>query len=490
VNTDCDGNGIIPRIRYPRGRVGVFGVGHHEYWPQFPGLREKVVASYDRFLAKLSRYNMEVVDAGFVDSSQRAFEVGDVLRTHPLDLLLCYGATYTPAANVVPVVQRAGVPVVLFGLQPTKGMDMTRATTFDQLYHDSFTCLPEITSALMRVGIPPVGLVVGTLDDDPRADRELDQWCRVADVIRSVRDARIGYLGHVYEGMLDMHSDQTMFHAYFGLHIEQLEMCELREIVDAVKQEDVERMKAEIRRIFHFAVPGTDPIAGPVTPEELDWSARIAVALDTLVKAKKLTGLAYYYKGLGGNIYERIVAGMIVGNSILTGSGVPMAGEADLKTVVAMLIMDRLGAGGSFAEFHPAVFDDDIVMIGHDGPHHIRIADDKPILRSLSVYHGKRGTGLSVEFKLKTGPVTLFALTQTMQGRFKMVVAKGESLPGPIPPTGNTNTRVRFASPVADFVERWCMAGPSHHFALGVGDCVSMLEKVSKVFDVDYELVR
>ncbi|MGQ9629500.1 MAG: L-fucose/L-arabinose isomerase family protein [bacterium] len=481
---------IIKRIEFPRGRIGVFGIGLHAYWPQFAGLRERVLNSCDRFEEKVSKHGVEVVRGGFVDTSHRAFEVGDFFRTHPVDLLFCYVATYATSSVVVPVVQRAGVPIVLFGLQPTKKMNMKTATTFDQLHHDNITSLPEICGALHRCGRNPAGVVVGTLDDDPRADREIEEWCRVADVARSLRNARIGHLGHTYEGMLDMHSDPTMFHSFFGMHIEELEMCDLREMVEAVGRNEIERMKDEIRRIFHFADPGADPIAGPVKAEDLDWSAQVSVALHRLVEEHGLTGLAYYYRGLGGNIYERIIAGMIVGSSILTGSGVPIAGEADIKTCVAMLIMDRLGAGGSFAEFHPADFDDDIILVGHDGPAHIRISDERPILRSLSVYHGKRGFGLSVEFKVKTGKVTMLGLTQTHEGRFKMVVGTGESLPGPIPATGNTNTRVRFASGVADFVERWSMEGPTHHFALGVGDCTSMLEKVSKVFDVDITVVK
>ncbi|MGI6544796.1 MAG: arabinose isomerase [Limnochordia bacterium] len=480
---------LIERITPLKGRVGLFSVAHEPYWEQFPGLREQLETNSSVLSRRLSALGVEVVDGGLVDTARRAVEVGEYLRAHAVDLLICHVVTYATSAVVLPVVQRAGVDVVLVGLQPTPGMDCRVATTFDQLLHDNVTSLPEIATALLRAGKRLLGTVVGVLHDDPRAEREIAEWCRVADVLRTVRNARIGYLGHVYEGMLDMHSDPTMFHGCFGLHIEMLEMCDLAVRVSQVTPSQIADMKNEIQRIFHFAEPGVDKITGIVRPEELDWSAQVAVALRHLISDFDLTGLAYYYRGLNDNVYERIAAGMIVGSSIATGSGVPVAGEADLKTCLAMLIMDRLGCGGSFAEFHPLDFRDDIVLVGHDGPAHIRISNERPILRGLSVYHGKRGHGLSVEFKVAEGPVTLLGLTQTHEGRFKFVAATGASVPGEIPQTGNTNTRVSFAVSVAEFVERWTMEGPTHHFALGVGNALSVLRKVARALDIELVVV-
>lgn len=486
----CLDEGLIRRIITAPGRVGLFSAGHEPYWEQFPGLKDQLELNAQILKSRLRAMGVEVVDAGLVDTSRSAVQAGEYLRTHPVDLLICNVATYATSAVVLPVVQRAGVGVVLVGLQPTPAMDCRLSTTFDQLLHDNVTSLPEISGALLRAGKRPLGVVVGTLHDDPRADREIEEWCRVATVLRAVHNARIGYLGHTYEGMLDMHSDPTMFHAFFGLHVAMVEMCDLEARVSKVTRESMEDMKAEIRRIFHFAEPGVDPITGPVRDEDLDWTARVAVGLRQLVQDFGLDGLAYYYRGWGGNLYERIAANMIVGSSILTGSGVPIAGEADLKTCLAMLIMDRLGMGGSFAEFHPLDFLDDIALVGHDGPAHILISDDRPVLRDLSVYHGKRGRGLSVEFKIKTGPLTLLGLTQTFAGRFKFVAATGESVPGEIPRSGNTNTRVRFSLPVAEFVERWAMEGPTHHFALGVGHATAVLDKVARALGIGMTIVE
>jgi L-arabinose isomerase len=247
--------------------------------------------------------------------------------------------------------------------------------------------------------------------------------------------------------------------------------------------------RSRIQDFFCFPEPGPDAIAGPVTLEALDWSARVAVGLERLVADFGLDGVAHYYRGVDGNEYEHLIAGIIVGASLLTARGVPVAGEGDLKNCVAMLIMDRLGAGGSFSELHPADFREDFVFVGHDGPGHVAISGQKPALRGLRLYHGKFGDGLSVEFKVKNGPVTIAGLTTAPDGRFKLVLAQGQSLPGSIPATGNTNTRCRFKPGLAAFIERWSAAGPTHHFALGVGKQIGALRKVARLFDLEVEVV-
>ncbi len=480
---------MIERIKIPKGKVGYFHLGHEPYWTQFPGLKAQLGKYADQLKEKLEASGeAEIIDGGMVDTAQKAREVGDYFCAQGVDLLFCYVTTYATGAVLLPVVQRAGVDVVLLGLQPNSRMDCTVSTTYDQLCHDNVTSLPELCNTLLRARITPLGVLVGTAQGDERVDRELAEWLKVATVKRNVQNARIGLLGHVYEGMLDMHSDPTMFHAAWGTHIQMLELCDLKEAVDSVTDAEIAAKMDVIKSTFVLAKPSHDPIAGPIAAEDLQWSAKVACGLEKLIDAFKLDGMAYYYKGRGE--YEKLIAGMIIGNSILTGRGIPMAGELDLKTCLAMLILDRLGIGGSFCELHPVDFEDDIVLVGHDGPAHIRISDAKPIIRKLKLFHGKRGAGLSVEFKVRTGPVTLLGITQTANGSFKFVAAKGESQKGEIPRSGNTNTRVRFDTDVATFIEKWSLEGPTHHFALGAGDAVSVIEKVAKALKTELVVIN
>ena len=202
-----------------------------------------------------------------------------------------------------------------------------------------------------------------------------------------------------------------------------------------------------------------------------------------------LDGLTYYYRGVGGNVNERVTAGLIVGNSLLTARGVPASGEGDLKTNVAMLLMDRLGAGGSYTEFYALDFDEGFVLMGHDGPGHVAIADERPVVRALKLYHGKSGAGLSVEFKVRRGPVTILGVTQTADGRLKLIASEGEAIEGPTFRIGNTNSRIRFAKHPAAFMDAWCEQGPTHHVALGIGHQVRRIRKAADLLGLELALV-
>jgi L-arabinose isomerase len=470
---------------YHRPRIGVFGCGCWFYWDQFEGLKERLIGHQRVFEDRLRQAGVDVISGGLVDTSKLAAQAGDAFRRAGIDFLICYMSTYALSSTVLPVVQRAGVPMVIASLQPNRAMDYARGTTAMQLEYDNQTSLPEICNALQRANLHLPGMVVGTLYDDPQAWQRILDWCKVARACAAVRNARIGLMGHVYEGMLDMNSDPTMFDARFGLHVEHLELDDLQVRVDAVTDAELDRKLEQVHALFDFPASGSDPIAGPARPEEVRWAARVACGLDRLVDDFELSGLATYYRGLNDNAYERLSASLIVGSSLLTARGVPVAGELDLKNCLAMLITDNLEAGGSFAEIHPCDFEQDIVLVGHDGPHHVAVAEGPPVLRGLRLYHGKRGSGIGVEFQLKNGPVTCTGLSQTYEGRFVFVVAEGESLSGPIPPTGNTNTRCRFPPDVSTFIENWSLAGPTHHFALGVGHIAHMIEWFARCWGIE-----
>lgn len=469
-------------------RIGVFNVGFHRYWPQFPGLRERLDEYRRHFEERLAAMGVEVVSAGLVDTVESGRAAGECFAAQNVDLIFCHVTTYVQSAFVLPVAQRAKAHMVLAGLQPTPGMDTATATTFEQLAHDNCTSLPEIMYALKRAGLA-ADVIFGMLYDDARAWQAIREWTDAARAMHALRNARIGLLGHPFEGMLDMNADPTAFDAAFGMHIDMLEMCDLKQRVDAATRGEIDAIERRIGEFFRFPKPGADTIAGPVTPEALEWSARVAVGLEKLVADFHLNGVAHYYRGVAGNEYESLIAGIIVGASLLTARGIPVAGEGDLKNCVAMMMLDRIGAGGSFSELHPADFREDFVFVGHDGPGHVAISDEKPALRGLSLYHGKFGHGVSVEFKVKNGHVTIAGLTTGADGRFKLILAEGESLPGAIPATGNTNTRCRFKPDLATFIERWSEAGPTHHFALGVGRRISTLRKVARLCGLEVEVV-
>jgi len=479
----------IPRRKPLTARIGLFGAGHASYWPQFPGLREEMHNKLSRFAAKVRADGIELLEFGLIDDSRSAYALRTKLKAASLDLIFCDLVTYATSATFGVIIRDLDVPVVLVALQPMKAMDYARATTYMQLCNDDFCSVPEFTGVAIRMGKKPPPVILGTLDDDPEADAEIADWRRIACALHDLKEARIGHFGHVLEHMLDMQTDHTALTSAFGCHIVQTEADDLLRHFRLVSNADAEAKKRQILEIFDTPDPRADPLTKKVTPEDLDMAARTAAALERFVDEHELDGLAYYYEGEPGSEMRRLMSNLIVGNSLLTAAGFPMCGESDLKTCLAMLIQDRLGIGGSLAEFHPIDFKEGFVLVGHDGPHHLNIAEGKPVLRSLTKYHGKPGSGASVEFKIKEGPITILGIGITYGGKFKFIAAEGQSVSGVIPATGNTNTRGFFQPDVRTFLKRWAAEGPTHHFAMGIGHQAAQLEHIGHVLGIETAVV-
>jgi L-arabinose isomerase len=481
----------VPRRKPLAARIGVFSMGHHTYWGQFPGLLDEMQRKQRHLVDRLGKEGVEVIDFGLVDNAQKAYELLPRLQAADLDLVFCDMVTYATSSTWGVIVRNLNVPIVLVALQPMAAMDYANGSTYMQLCNDDFCSVPEFAGVALRMGRAAPPVVLGVMDNDPQAAAELSQWCKIAMVLHDLRRARLGHMGHVLESMLDMHTDPTAVTAAFGCHVVQVEADEVMRQFRSIKEGDpaVAARRELILSFFDTPDPRSDPVTTKLTDADLAMAARAAVALDRFIDDRKLDGLAYYYEGEPESELRRLVSSLIVGNSLLTAAGFPMCGEYDIKTCIAMLIMDRLDIGGSFAEFHPVDFVRGTVLVGHDGPHHLNIADGKPVLRSLKKYHGKPGSGASVEFSIKAGPITMLSIGVTGQGEFKFVIAEGESVKGPIPPTGNTNTHGRFEPDVRTFLRRWVAEGPTHHFALGIGHHAQAIRQLADVLGIESAIV-
>ncbi len=486
---------MISQRKTVRPRIGIFGIGHGAYWPQFPGLKEQLEGYQQKVEARVAQW-ADVVTAGLVDSAPASLAAGDLFQRQQVDMIYCYVGTYATSSTVLPAVQVHKVPVLVLNLQPTAALDYANTDTRDWLANCCACCVPELSSAFHRCDIE-FHVVSGMLEEEEgceeparRAWAEIQEWTEAAGVLRTLRRSRMGFLGHTYPGMLDMYSDFTQHQGQLGAHIEILEMCDLAQMVNAVTTAEIKAKEEETIAIFDLAEDSpSDPLATRPSSEALDWAYRVAVGLDKLVDAFALDGLTYYYRGLDGNEYEQIAAGFALGCSLLTARGVPCSGEGDLKNCQVMKVVDTFGAGGSYSEVTAMDFRENFILAGHDGPFHIAIAEGRPLLRGLSLYHGKHGEGVGVETQVKHGPVTLLSMTQTRQGNLKLLAAQAESMPGPVLQIGNTDSRLKFSLGPADFINAWCREGPTHHFALGVGHFLSKIEKFASIASLELKVI-
>ena len=490
-----------------KARVGLYSVGLHTYWAQFPDL-EKRIKEYNAFIAKeMSVCDAEIYNFGLVDDVEKAKECGEFFNANNVDIIFVHCATYATSATVIPVHRICKAKTVLLNLQPCRHVNYERTTTGEWLAHCNACVVPEICNAFNRCGMeyelisgllglpqtPSVSLTEEDTANSPeaiRAWKEIKDWISASKAVRTLQNTRFGFLGNTYSGMLDMYSDFTMLTGQCGIHIEVLEMCDLKSAYQAVTEQDVELERKKIDDLFYISGNSpAEPLAKKPTEEQLNWSARISASQHKLVEKFSLGGIAYYYHGMDNSEYEQLQKGFIVGFSLLTASGVPCAGEGDLKTAVAMKICDSLGVGGSFCEIVTTDYDDGTILLGHDGPFHIKIADGKPILREMGLYHGKRGAGISVEAKVRQGDITNLGLTQTVDGKLKLIISEGVATAGKIMQIGNTQTPVKFSVAPDSYMEKWFKEAPTHHFAMSVGKNATLFEKVAKLLDIPYVIL-
>lgn len=464
-------------------RAGLLGLGLEAYWEQFDGLKQRLEGFLDTVHRRIAAPSRKVVNLGLVDSIEKGIAASHRCRVEDIDILFVYVTTYALSSVLLPVLRRRGFRIVLLNLQPGAAIDydvFNRGTdrvamTGEWLAYCNSCPVPEICNVMKRLNIP-FEQVTGMLHDDQHCWNEIEEWLRAAEVVHALEHSRLGLMGHYYTGMLDVATDLVQVSGCFGLNVEMLEVDELSGLRRAVEDQAVQNKVACLREFF-----AVDPECNEI---DLATAARTAIALEQLVARHSVAMMAYYYKGIGISENENTLKSIILGTSLLTARGIPVAGEYEVKNVIAMKIMDLLGAGGSFTEYYGVDYNSDLILMGHDGPGHPRIASGKVKVRPLRVYHGKVGNGLSVEMSVRHGPVTLLSVVEDGEAGFKLLVAEGESVPGNILQIGNTNGFYCFSIGARDFMERWNSQGPAHHCAIGIGHLASQLTKIASLLAI------
>ena len=455
-------------------RIGLLPAGHLIYWGQFPELKEMGLNMYEKFSQRLREIG-EVISPGLVDTKEKALEAGKFFKKNDIDILLIFPLGYTTGIVVLPCVKQLDVPVRILNSHLDSSYDYKTADTAVYLYHEGPCCIPEYAAGFVNMG-QKFKVRSGPITSD-RLWKEVTADCNGSAAARAFSSMNMGIIGNTYTGMVDMPTDEHRWLRVSGRLFERPEVEEIEEAYHRVTKKQLEDMYQQFRKMYD--------VDETVTDEHMKFSAQLAVAYEEVIVKHDIYAFGYYWWGEKELITQmRSQSGLAV--SRLASMGRPGVTEGDIKTAMAMKIMDLLGAGGMFVEFFAIDYNENFILMGHDGPSNINMSEGRPSLQHLEVHHGKTGHGLGIDFEVIKGPVTLLNLSQFNAGdTFKLIYSVGEIVPGDILSIGNPNCRVKIDQPVHEYFDKFCQQGPAHHIALGHGDHSEAIEAFAEAMNFD-----
>ncbi|NRA40297.1 MAG: hypothetical protein HRU15_19290 [Planctomycetes bacterium] len=462
------------KARVPRPRIGLLPTGHNMYWDQFPALKEMGMKMYNRYAEKFEEIG-DIIAPELVDTPEKAVAAGKLFKEQEVDIVLILPFGYTTGMAVVPAVKDLDVPLRILNTHEDRSYDYKTSETDFYLHHEGPCCIPEYAVGLHAIGKKFI-VRSGALDDARFWD-EVNADCKGSAAARAFSEMNVGVIGNTYTNMVDMPTDEHRILNVFGKMINRPEIEELVEVYKTVSEEEIEGMLGEIRSIYQ--------VHDNVLDDHLVESAKIAVVYDKIVKKYDIDCFGYYWWGQG-ELTTQLRSQSALAVSRLAAMGHSGVTEGDLKCAMAMKVFDYLGAGGMFNEFFSFDYKDDIMLIGHDGPSNVAMADGRGEIKHLEVHHGKTGHGIGIDYKMKAGPVTLLNLTQFYPGdRFKLIYSEAEVVDGDVLSIGNPNVRIKLNKPLHTFMNDWCQQIPSHHLALGFGWHKDALHAFAEYMDFD-----
>lgn len=264
--------------------------------------------------------------------------------------------------------------------------------------------------------------------------------------------------------------------------MEILELDDLRRFYDETTEAEVHEVYDRVREVFTVA-PDADT-------GNIMFQCRVGAALDTMVQEYGLSTLSYFHMGNSDDIYSRLATGFPIGATLLSTRGIPTVTEFELRAGIAMYITGLLGGGGTFTEGQALDFDAGHVELGHNDAADASITSDRPVIRSLEVFHGKSGGGASVEATVRPGPVTQFSIGELADGTLRFITSEGTAVPGPGLKIGNTTTRIDFGCDPGDWTDAWAASGSTHHWSMATGHLALDIETLAGHLGVDYRHIQ
>jgi L-arabinose isomerase len=436
-------------------------------------MRPKMSQATDRIAKILAPYG-EIINPGFVEYEPDADKATQIFNAAEVDLIIAIELAYQKGIIPMRTLLRVQAPILVWNTQQIRRLP--EDADFDIIMENSgMAGLPELTSALIRSGVP-FELLTSHIDDQEGL-AQIGQYARAAGAIHRLEKMRIGVIGHPFEGMTDLMVDYLSLRDMIGPVVWPLEP---EKVAVAASGMDAKRVK-------QFMKEQAERYDASEMPEDLfDNSSRLTLALLDVAREYKFDGLATFDQIWLTDPRVGIIPSY--GTGILCAEGIPVATEADVTTLTAMMVLQELAGEVTFLENYVIDFDEDAIILSHDGHGNPALAaDPKQVRIKPSIYYeGVNGRGAGLEFAYKPGEVTILSLIPLGDGDWRLIVGEGESLPITPRPVAAPQMLFRYKNgSISDFCDLWLLAGSPHHMALAYGHLADQVEKVGDLLGVE-----
>jgi L-arabinose isomerase len=436
-------------------------------------MRPKMAEATDRIAGLLAPFG-EVVNPGFVEYEPDADRASQVFKAEGVDLIVAIELAYQKGVIPMRTLLRVDAPILVWNTQQIRRLP--EEADFDVIMENSgMAGLPELTSALIRSG-RPFELITSHIDD-PAGLEQIGQYAAAAGAVRRLEKMRIGVIGHPFEGMTDLMVDTLSLRDMIGPVCWPIEPEKVAVAAEAMEAERVRAFMDSQAKMYD---------ASEMPAELFDRSARLTLALLDTARAGEFDGLATFDQVWLTDPRVGIIPSY--GTGILCAEHVPVATEADVTTLTAMMVLQELAGDVTFLENYVIDFDEDAIILSHDGHGNPALATDpKQVKIKPSIYYeGVNGRGAGLEFAYAPGAVTILSLIPLGDGEWRLIVGEGESLPMTPRPVAAPQMLFRYRNgSIEEFCDRWLLAGSPHHMALAYGHLSEQVAKVGALLGVE-----
>jgi L-arabinose isomerase len=438
-------------------------------------MRPAATAAAQGIADSLSEFG-DVVHAGLVEEEHQAAAAARLFNSEDVDLIVAMELAYTKGIVPARALIDTTAPVLVWNAQ--KIARLGEDDGFDVVMLNSgMAGMPELTAVLLRTG-REFTMVTSRLDD-PEGRRKVKETIDAAAVRRRLRRARIGLVGHPFEGMTDL--------MYDGLSLRQ----DIGPVVWPLEPEKIARRFEEIPEAEVAAESTRERTRYQVEMEDgaFERSVRLALALESVVREYKFDAFTAFDQVWLTDPRVGVIPSY--GTGRLCEKGIPASPEGDVNCAVGQLILQELAGQATTVENYVIDFEQNAVMFSHDGHGNPALATPGGVKVKHSIYYtGAHGFGAGFEFAYQPGPVTNLALVTMGENQWRFVISEGEFLPFPPRPISAPQTLFRHETlPIADWCNEWCEAGAPHHMAAAQGSWSSQLLEVARMLGIEAVVV-